>query len=216
MSAQWPHCTHFVTSTWARLSLTTMASAGHSRWHFMQPMQPTEHIFITTPPLSLLEHAGMIFWLSGMSLTMLLGQMSTQAPQPTHLERSTLAAEEHGRLAVLGTGVVEAHLGIAGAAGAGHEGHHLLRRVVGYAHDLGHLGSRGRAARHAAVAGGLAPRDRSRVAVTAGVAAAAAVGAGQGLTHRGLLGVDLHVEDLGGKGQQGAEQAAQHAQNKDG
>ncbi|MEI3101927.1 MAG: DUF1836 domain-containing protein [Oscillospiraceae bacterium] len=65
MSAQWPHWTHFVTSTTARLSLTTIASAGHSRWHFMQPMQPKSHIFMTLAPLSLLPQAGMTFGKQG-------------------------------------------------------------------------------------------------------------------------------------------------------
>ena len=46
---------------------------------------------MTLAPLSRLEQAGMTFWLSGRSLMMLLGQASAQAPQPTHLDRSTLA-----------------------------------------------------------------------------------------------------------------------------
>ena len=88
---QWPQPTHLETSTAARLSLTTIASAGHSLWHFMQPMQPKSHIFMTFAPLSILPQAGMIFWLSGISFMMLLGQASAQAPQPTQRIRLTLA-----------------------------------------------------------------------------------------------------------------------------
>ena len=69
-----------------------------------------------------------------------------------------------------------------------------------------------RTAGDAAVAGRLALGHRRGVAVTAGVAAAAAVGAGQRLAHRSLLGIDFHVEDLGGQRQQAAEDAAQNAE----
>ena len=57
----------------------------------MQPMQPALQTFITTPPLSWLEQPGWMRRLSGMSLTMLLGQMSTHAPQPTQFARLTWA-----------------------------------------------------------------------------------------------------------------------------
>ena len=90
-SAQWPQPVHFSESTSGRKSLTTMASAGHSRWHFMQPMQPALHIFVTDAPLSRLRQAGWMRRLSGIRLMMLLGQASTQAPQPTHLLRFTRA-----------------------------------------------------------------------------------------------------------------------------
>ena len=67
----------------------------------------------------------------------------------------------------------------------------------------------------AAVDRSLARRDRSGITVAAGVAAAAAVGAGKTLTHGFLLGVDFHMEDLGGERQQRAEHGAHDAEDGD-
>ena len=77
-SAQWPHWVHLAGSIWARNSLTVIAPDGHSRWHFMQPIQPAVQTFMTAAPLSWLEQAGIMRWLSGMSLTMLFGGKSNK------------------------------------------------------------------------------------------------------------------------------------------
>ena len=99
-------------------------------------------------------------------------------------------------------------------AGAGDKGHHGLGGLGVHAHDAGYLfGSLG-AAGNAAVGGSLAGSHSRGVAVTAGVAAAAAVGAGQAGAHGLLLGVYFNIEYLRGNGQDGAEDAAQHAQHK--
>ena len=126
-----------------------------------------------------------------------------------------LAAKEHGGLAILRAGVVEALDGDALRTGARHERDHLLLRTGGDAHDLGDLIGSGLTAGHTAVDRSLAGRDRGGITVTAGVAAAAAVGAGETRTDSFLLGVDLHIEDLRGKGQQRAEDGAHGAEDSD-
>ena len=126
-----------------------------------------------------------------------------------------LAAEQHGSLAILGPLVVEALDGDALRAGARHERDHLLLRTGGDAHDRSDLVGSFLAAGDAAVDRSLARRDRSGITVAAGVAAAAAVGAGKALTHGLLLGVDFHVEDLGGERQQRAEDGAHGAEDGD-
>ena len=130
-----------------------------------------------------------------------------------HLAASS--AEEHGRAAVLRSVVAEAELGRFRGAAAGDEGHHFVRGVIADAHDLGDSGRRGLAARDAAVGRGLPSRNRGGVAVAAGEAAAAAVGAGQTFTDLGLFRVDFHMEDLGSICQQRSEDGAQHAQYDD-
>ena len=124
-----------------------------------------------------------------------------------------LAAEQHGRLAVLGSLVVEALNGVSLAAGAGHERDHFNRVTGGNAHDLAYLRSRLGASRNALVYGSLALCDRGGIAVTAGEAAAAAVGAGKAFADSGLLGVDLNVEYLGRKRKDSAEDTAENAEN---
>ena len=66
-----------------------------------------------------------------------------------------LAAEQHGRAAILGTGIVEAGLGHVCAAGTGYKRHLALGLSGRDAHDLRHLGRGGSAAGHALIAGGL-------------------------------------------------------------
>ena len=126
-----------------------------------------------------------------------------------------LAAEQHGSLAILGPFVVEALDGDALRTGARHERDHLLLRAGGDAHDRSDLVGSFLAAGDAAVDRSLTRRDRSGITVAAGVAAAAAVGAGETLTHGFLLGVDFHIEDLGGERQQCAEHGAHDAEDGD-
>ena len=87
-------------------------------------------------------------------------------------------------------------------------------RAGGDAHDLCDLGGRFCAAGDALVGRGFARSHRRGVAVAAGIAAAAAVGARKALAHGSLLGVYLHMEDLGGDSQQRAEHGAHHAENE--
>ena len=47
MPVQCPHWVHLLVSMVAMKFSTWMASAGHSRWHFMQPIQPVLQIFMT-------------------------------------------------------------------------------------------------------------------------------------------------------------------------
>ena len=68
---------------------------------------------------------------------------------------------------------------------------------------------------NAAVDRSLTRRDRSGITVAAGVAAAAAVGAGEALTHGLLLGVNFHMEDFSGERQQRAENSAHDAEDGD-
>lgn len=56
--------------------------------------------------------------------------------------------------------------------------------------------------------------DGRRAPGAAGVAAPAAVGAGQTVQNQGQLGVRLDLKDLGGHGQDQAEAAPQHAQRE--
>ena len=101
-------------------------------------------------------------------------------------------------------------------AGAGNESHHLLGSAGVHAHDAGDMLGSFRTAGNAAVGGSFAGSHSGSIAVTAGVAAAAAVGAGQAAANGFLLGVHFHVEYLRGEGQDGAEDAAQHAQDQNG
>ena len=100
-----------------------------------------------------------------------------------------LAAEQHGSAAIDGAGVVEAHLGVSGNAGAGHESDHFLNIGAGDAHDLGYLCRSLCAAGNALIGRCFASGDSGGIAVTAGVSAAAAVCAGQTCTNFLLLGV---------------------------
>ena len=55
-------------------------------------MQPTEQTFLTKGPLSGLPQATCIFDFLGMRAITPRGHSSAQAPQPTHLSRSTTAS----------------------------------------------------------------------------------------------------------------------------
>lgn len=124
-----------------------------------------------------------------------------------------LAAEQHGSLAVFGPLVVEALNCVSLAAGAGHECDHFNRVAGGNAHDFAYLrGSLG-ACRNALVYGSLTLGNRGSIAVTAGEAAAAAIGAGKAFADSGLLGVYLDVEYLGRKRKDSAEDTAENAEN---
>ena len=74
----------------ARKFSTLMASLGQVFWHFMQPMQPVWHSFMTTGPFSVLWHStrGLLSMSEAISMT-LLGQAAAQAPQPVHFSGST-------------------------------------------------------------------------------------------------------------------------------
>ena len=125
-----------------------------------------------------------------------------------------LSAEKHGRAAILRTGVVEAHFRMPLGSGAGDKGHHLFCGRGVNTHDKGDALGGLRPAGNAAVYGSLAGSHGGGIAITAGIAAAAAVCAGQAAADGFLLGVNFHIENLGGKGQDGSEDAAQHAQHK--
>ena len=137
----------------------------------------------------------------------------TQADAGEAAVHIALAAEQHGRLAVLGSLVVEALNGVTLAAGAGHECDHFNSVAGGNTHDLADLSSRLRACRNALVYGSFTFGNRSGIAVTAGEAAAAAVGAGKALADSGLLGVYFDVEYLGRKRKDSAEDTAENAEN---
>ena len=62
--------------------------------------------------------------------------------------------------------------------------------------------------------GGLTGQNGLGAAAAAGVAAAAAVRAGQACLNLRQTGVDLDLEDLGGDGQDQAEDNAEGAQNR--
>lgn len=127
-----------------------------------------------------------------------------------------LAAEKHGSLAILRTGIVEAFESLALNTGAGNECDHFNGIVCGDTHDLTDLCSGFRTAGNTLVDGGFALCDRSGIAVTAGIAAAAAVCTGEALTNSFLLGVYFNIEDLCGECKQGTEDAAHYAKDEDG
>ena len=131
-------------------------------------------------------------------------------------ELIALAAEQHCRLAVLGTVVVEALFRNAFRTGAGNECDHLFGSTRGYAHDLSDLCSRLRAASNALVGGRFALGDRGGIAVTAGVAAAAAVCTGKALANLFLLGVYFNIEYLRRESKDRAEDCAEYAENGNG
>ena len=99
------------------------------------------------------------------------------------------------------------------AAGARNERNLALLRPGGNAHDLGYLGRGLSAAGNTLVRRCLAGSNCGGIAVTAGIAAAAAVSAGETFADGGLLRVDLNVEHFGGDGKQCAEDGAHHAEN---
>ena len=119
-----------------------------------------------------------------------------------------LAAEQHSRLAVFRSLVIEALDGVTLAAGAGHKRDHFHSVSCGNAHNLADLLSRLGTCRNTLVYGSLALGDRSGIAVAAGIAAAAAVGAGKALADCFLLGIDLNVEYPGRKRKNRAEDSA--------
>ncbi len=124
------------------------------------------------------------------------------------------AADLGGCQTVLHTAVLEVVLGVA-AAVAQHVGHHLVAGGSLHAHDGSDLGSALRTGRCAGGDGGLTGQDGLGAAAAAGIAAAAAVGAGQTCLDLRQTGVDLHLEHLGGDGEDQAENDGEYAQNGD-
>ena len=117
--------------------------------------------------------------------------------------------------AVMHAAILKALDGV-GAAVAADESDLALAGGGLLAHDLGDsgsvLGARGSAGGHGSGAG----QDGGSTAGAAGEAAAAAVGAGQVAEDLLLTGVLLDFKDLGGHGQDQAEQGAQDTQYRDG
>ena len=97
-----------------------------------------------------------------------------------------------------------------------------LQNITRAAAELGYsqsavsdLGSALRTGRCAGGDGSLTGQDGLGAAAAAGVAAAAAVGAGQTCLDLRQTGVDLHLEHLGGDGEDQTENDGEYAQNGD-
>ena len=116
-----------------------------------------------------------------------------------------------------GDAVLHAHIVIPlfriHAAGAADEGHLPLPGGSLHAHDLGNGGGVLRPSGGAGGDGSFSRQNSGGAAAAAGIAAAAAVRAGQQAQNRFLTGVLLHLENLGGHGQDQAENRAQNAQD---
>lgn len=124
-----------------------------------------------------------------------------------------LTAEQHSRLAVLGSLVVEALGSMTFSARAGNECDLLYDFTGGNAHDLRDFFGSLRTGCNALVGRSFALCDRSGIAVAAGESAAAAVCAGETLTDLLLLGVYLDIEYLRCKREDRAEQSTENAEN---
>lgn len=107
-----------------------------------------------------------------------------------------LAAEQHCCLTVFRAVVVKALESVTLRAGAGNESDLTNGITGGNAHDLADLCGSFSTACDTLVNRSFALCDRSGVAVTAGVTAAAAVCACKALTNGFLLGVNFNIEDL--------------------
>jgi len=72
-------------------SCISMAECWHTFEHFAQPMHPTVQFFLTTAPLSMLEHATVYSLDFGTILIIFLGQDATHISHALHLDSTTLA-----------------------------------------------------------------------------------------------------------------------------
>lgn len=124
-----------------------------------------------------------------------------------------LSAEQHSCLAVLRSSVVEALECNTVSAGAGNECNHFDCIACGNAHDFADFFSGGGTACNTLVDRCFAFCNRCCIAVTSGIAAAAAVCAGQALADRFLLGVYFNVEYLRCKCEDSTENAAHYAKD---
>ena len=102
------------------------------------------------------------------------------------------------------------------AAVAADEGHLPFAGGSLHAHDGGNGGSVLSAGGGAGGDGGLALHDGGGTGAAAGEAAAAAVGAGQVAQDLFLAGILLHLKDLGGDGQDQAEDRAHGREDQHG
>ena len=125
------------------------------------------------------------------------------------------AADLGSSQAVLDTAILKV-LGDVVAAVAQHVCDHLFAGRSFHAHDGSNLGSRLSAGRRTGIHGSLALEDGGSAAVAAGIAAAAAVRAGEAVTDQGQTLVDLDLKDFGGDGKNHAERDGDDAQNEDG
>ena len=92
-------------------------------------------------------------------------------------------------------------------------GHHLLAGRSFHTEDGSDLGSTLSTCGSAGGDGSLAGQHGLSAAGAAGIAAAAAVSAGQGSLDLGQAGVNFHLKDLGGEGQDQAEHNGENAKN---
>ena len=116
-----------------------------------------------------------------------------------------------------GDAVLDAHIVKAlfrvHAAGAADESHLPLPGGSLHAHDFGDGGGVFRPGGSAGGDGSFSRQNGGGTAAAAGIAAAAAVGPGQQAQDGLLTGVLLYLENLGGHGQDQAEDRAQNAQD---
>ena len=220
---QRPQLTQSAGSMTARLPCMDMACLGHALTQSVQPMQPVEQTFLTNGPLSGLLHPTCTLDFFGTRAMTPRGHSAAQAVYDGYavfdVDRVELAdfdagAEAEASVCAGGrafagddggaAAVVEAHVdavfyGLVVGAVALDEGDHRLRGFRRYAEDFGYFSGDVGAARGAFVG----------LAVAAGVAAAAAVGAGQDFAYFALAFVDGDVEFLGCEGEQRAEYDAE-------
>ena len=128
--------------------------------------------------------------------------------------RRAVSCDEHGRAAV-GDAVIDA-LGQMVFAAALDHGDGLFDLHGLHAHDLGHFLCSFRTARGAQANGRLAVEHGLRIGAAAGEAAAAAVRTGQRFGQLWQAFVHLDGKDLGGDGEDAAEQRAHHAEHQHG
>ena len=150
----------------------------------------------------------------GVELAGLYAVAETYAGEGTGLV--ALAAEKHGGAAIFGSRVIEAHFRMSFRSRAGNEGDHFFGSPGSHAHDLGDRGCCSSSAGNALVCGSFASGDCSRISVTSGISASAAVRAGESRPDLLLFRVDLHAEYLGSKREQRAEDASDHSKHEHG
>ena len=123
-----------------------------------------------------------------------------------------LAAEDHSSAAVDRTGVVEALFSVAFRTGTHNHCYLLFGSTNGNTQNLSNLLSSLSTTGDTAVGRSFALSNSGSVTVAAGVAAATAVCAGKALTDCFLLGVNINMEYLSGKGKDCAEDCAKNTQ----
>ena len=90
-SAHNPQFVHFSGSICAKLSVTVIASEGHTFSHILQPIHPTLHTDITSFPLSLELHCTKCVCSYGTNSIRFFGHAATHFPHALHASLSTTA-----------------------------------------------------------------------------------------------------------------------------